>query len=489
MKIENKRNLIFRSLYTFLGCIAILSGLVLNSVNYFINGLLMVICGVALYFLFAIHISNKNFLDISAVFTGVWLVTIGLASLRLCDYQETWQKETWVGLTLAYLVFQVGVLVSKKIGNFICDFINKYKGKNIGKYTFELKENRLFWICIGVTLMGLLSFTANVLIRGYIPLFSSDTSSYVEFYTKFHIFAVASTMISGLCYYCIKKCNLSATKKVILILCIIYETFLFPILVVSRGVFLATSLSLTAVIFYLNKKRFIILFCCMVVVLGYYELGSLARKYTNAELNVFFEPSKITIDKNNDVDKDDDSDIDDNNNDDTDNNENKTYFQLPPKLSFIYSYLTVSHDNFNEAVQNAEDYTYGIRQLQPFNVILRIPQISKFVSSSEYYLVRPHLNTTNIIGEAYYDLRMVGIAFFMFVWSLIFGTIQTVYLRNKGIFALLALGNVMTPVFLCFFASWMTQFSVWMIWGLELILCIIACTNKISINNGKDELK
>ena len=147
-------------------------------------------------------------------------------------------------------------------------------------------------------------------------------------------------------------------------------------------------------------------------------------------------------------------------------------FQLPAKLSFAYTYLTVSHDNFNEAVQNSTQYTYGLRQFAPFNVILRSSFIEQKINSGEYYLVRDHLNTTNLIGDAYYDLHEWGVLLLMFVWSFAFGIIQSFREEAQGAISLAVLGNAMTPVALCFFATWMSNFAIWLIWGTELLAAI-----------------
>ena len=54
--------------------------------------------------------SKWNWLDIRAVFSGVWIGTIGLAAFRLAAYQEEWELKTWVLLSLAYFSFHIGLL-------------------------------------------------------------------------------------------------------------------------------------------------------------------------------------------------------------------------------------------------------------------------------------------------------------------------------------------------------------------------------------------
>ncbi len=481
-----KKNICFL-LYTAITTFFLAMGHILSSIHRFATGFLLVIVAVALYFIIVFLVAEKNWLDIRAIFHAVWVATIGLASLRLTDYQEKWQAETWYCVALAYLIFQIGAQSGVAFGKSLFDNVkNIVKKVKLGKIRFEVKENRFFWICVITTLIGLACFVCNVIIRGYIPCFSNDPAAYVTFYTRFHIFAVAATGVSGLCYYTIVTQKLNKIKKFILLLCILYATFLFPIFVVSRGTFIASALSLTVTVFYLHKKKFWVLVLCLTVIISVYFGASILRNYTDAQLEYFFEPSQIHVDSSKNPNSsssslsssEESSSSSSSNTDNEDQNENNDntssgfVFTLPPKLTFVYSYLTVSHDNFNEAVQNSTEYTYGLHQISPFNSILRSNWIEDKLSESEYYLVRPHLNTVNLIGYFYYDFHIWGVIIFTLLWAFIFGVLQKFAEIAKKPFFLLALGNAMVPVALCFFSAWLSVFSQWMLWGVVLIFAV-----------------
>ena len=372
-------------LYIFIGGLLLCSGAIIASFNHYIAGLLLIVGAIGLYFYIVYVVAERDWLDLRAVFTGMWLLTIGLAALRLMDYQEPWQAKTWVCYAIAYVACTVGGTYGSALGPRLYNWLNSRKREYSG-VKFGLKKKRLFWICLGVSLIGITSFIINIFIKGYVPFFSSQPDAYLKFYTKLYLFAVASTMISGLCYYCIVTQKISIMKKCILWLCIAYATFAFPILVVSRGAFVTSALSLATAIFYLHGRKLRALVASVVIIMGIYFVLSSARGYTDAQLNTFFEPSQIEM---NDSDKDGE----------------RIIFSLPPKVAFLYCYLTVSHDNFNEAVQNSTEYTYGIRQLEPFNRILGISKIDEIISKGENYLVRKQLNKVNLIGQFYYDLH------------------------------------------------------------------------------------
>lgn len=445
------------------GTAALICCAFISPKNHFISALFLIITSIVLYCSFVFQDKDRNYLSFRAVFSFVWLFTIGLADLKLADYQKTWKFNTWLYLALAFAVYHIGLTFGSKLGEKISSCILKKHSIKKRFFIFAFRPERLFPICITVTLIGLACFIANARIKGWIPFFSNQPGMYAKFYTKFYLFAVAASMISGLCYYCFKTQALSKGKKIALILCIIYSTFIFPILIVSRGTFISSALTLTAVIYYLNKKKFTVLVLCIVTMFGTYEFVSKLRNYSNEALNKIFMPSRIVLySGDDDVGLSDNSDIS---------------FQMSGKAAFLYSYLTVGHDNFNEAVESAATYSYGLREFAPFNVILRIPTAKAQIKGLEHYhLIKDYFTTINIIGDAYYDFRWFGIALFMLIWSVGFGTVESCYLKGKGVFSLLALGVTLTPVALCFFDAWMSNFTVWMHWGGILLICLATCT-------------
>lgn len=447
---------------------------VLGRQNHFIPAFAIIVFAIASYFYIALFPANRNWLDLRALFSGVWLGTLGLAGLRLAEYQEPWLNKTWVLFAIAYCLFMVGMTVGILVGRRAAPgFVSKLKRVKLGKLRFIYKKDRLFSICVITTLIGLGCFIANVLIKGYIPCFSDDPMAYATFYTKFHMFAIAAGSVSGLCYYTLTTQKLHLWKKIALVLCILYLVFIFPILIVSRAIFATSALSLATVVFYRHKKKLWVLVVCIAVMLGTYLGVSFLRGYTNAQLDAYFEPATIVIDRP-DNKKDPTENTSETTDTTPDNPQSPVTFTLSPKTAFLYSYLTVSHDNFNEVVQNLTGYTYGARQFRPFNVLCRIDALDELATSAGWYCVRPHLPTVSLLGDAYYDFHEVGVILFAIFWSVAFGLIQSFHSSTGDPFSLLVLGNTMTPIVMCFFECWMGYFPHWMLWGTALIYMFAA---------------
>ncbi|MGX8832889.1 O-antigen polymerase [Amedibacillus sp. YH-ame6] len=458
---ENKKI----SLYLILGTVFFALFGYITSINNYVGSILILIEAIVLYFVFAKW--NDNFMSLSALYTGIWLGTIGLANLQLLKYQKPWVSETWIYVVLAFFIFNVMILLGNRLGDKSSDKVARWLQTERKSFKFEVQNNRIYYICVSITIISFICLLLTWKIVGFLPFFvTNDPAAYLKFYTKFHLITQASTIISGLCYYAIKKCDLTKAKKIILYICIFYLIFFMPIIVVARGIFICSALSLTTAVFFLNGKKFFILILCLAFTFGGYELGSFGRHYSSKALDSFFEPKELGGEE---------GDVEVNPND------IQAKFKLPPKAAFLYSYFTVSHDNFNLAVRKAEDYTYGVRQLHPFKFVLK-RVFGEYDKNYEFYKIKPSLTTTNFLGTSFYDLRYIGVALFLSIWGFVFGIIETLYRKIKHPILLLVHGNNLSPVFLCFFSAFVNQVSYWMYLAVIILLFFLVCYKKKKVN-------
>ena len=153
--------------------------------------------------------------------------------------------------------------------------------------------------------------------------------------------------------------------------------------------------------------------------------------------------------------------------------------------------MTVSHDNFNSAVEKHNAYTYGVLQFTPFNVILRnnyvVEKIEEFDEKLFSYQVLPHLNTFNLISDAFFDFGWLGIMVFSAFWGSALGILERFCLKYKGIFSTMAIGVTLTPIALSFMNPWMSNFSVWLMWGTLILMFLPIYFIKTLNRNNKQE--
>jgi hypothetical protein len=282
-------------------------------------------------------------------------------------------------------------------------------------------------------------------------------------------------------------------------------------LIVSRGTFVTTALSLSAAVFFLNKRKFWVMLLCFIVIFGGYQVGSMTRNLTADYLNTILQPKEIVItgndqdqgetvndplnadgqgqaeDEPSNVDgqgqaEDDPSNVNGsaqaenqpNDSQSQSETENLT-FQLPSSVVFFYTYLTVGCDNFNQAVVHSNHMAYGVHQLVPFNVIIRSSYLRERLENSEMFYIRDYLNTGDLFSDAYYDFHIFGIVFFGILWGIAFGIIESYFLKYQTPSSFMVFGNTLVPVFLGFFQTWMSLFPQWMIWGTAFIVFIFTC--------------
>lgn len=214
-------------IYGVVGFLLLSSCAFLSPTNHYATALLLIVAAFVTYLYVVFRIANRDWLDIRAIFSLVWLLTVGLASLRLLEYQEEWQTESWLLHGIAYVLFPVGFCFGSLVrdkGLTRWNILTKHCGKWLAR---SVSFSRLFWLALITTLIGLLAFIIAVLMKGTVPFFDSDPMAYLKFYTKFYVFSVAATSSSSLCYYIIRKGNLSAMKNFLLYGCILYSTFVF----------------------------------------------------------------------------------------------------------------------------------------------------------------------------------------------------------------------------------------------------------------------
>lgn len=448
-----------------------LLGYLASSNHNYISALILIVSAVVLYFYFSLQ-DEISFLKLKGVFSGVWLFTSGLAQFRFLNYQEQWSSITWLNMGLAHLTFFIGINLSL---GFFPKIQNFYEIKLYTKSTklFHLKriEDKLFLVATISSLIGMCAFILNVIIKGYIPFFEITTnqSAYLDFYSRVHIFYIASLASIGVSFYCLMNCKLTLIKKAALVFYMIILVLVIPTLLVQRGSYIIASIILVTSIYFMSSRKFWILIICGVIVATGYLAGSSLRGYSDDQLVAFF-PTKVIEGNLGNEELISNSDLN---------------FQLSPKVSFLYSYLTVSHDNFNSLVENKSKNTLGLWQIKPFNVLIRSNWINRQIEieeeSIENYRVLRHLTTFNLISMAYMDFGTIGVVICTFFWSFSFGTVETFYNKYKGPFSMAAYGVCLVPTALSFFDPWMSNFTPWLLWGTVLLMFLVTSfTRKVN---------
>ena len=116
MQLKNKK-CIQKLSPSVVGFLLIAICAVLNPANHFLCALVLLIGAIVGYFYIVLVLSERNWMDIRAVFYAVWFTTLSLASLRLNNYQKEWESITWILSAAGFASFQLGALFGISFGN------------------------------------------------------------------------------------------------------------------------------------------------------------------------------------------------------------------------------------------------------------------------------------------------------------------------------------------------------------------------------------
>ncbi len=433
-------------------------------------GILCMFSAIAFYSYFTYK--SKNLLNFQAVFSLAWLGTIGMAMLRLLNYQIKWSNKSLLAFYLTYIIFMIGLLtggyIYQKLQNHkIFNFLNK-EHKFI-EYHFQ--SQRIFAVAMVSAIIGILCFIITVKIKGFIPIFSTSITAYRDFYTKFVVFEVATIASCGLAYYGIKKVKLTLIKKILLFLSILFLMSI-PVLSVSRGVIICVCVMFAVPAYFFSKRRAFALICVIIIGLGSFVLTTQKRNLSDETLDSIYDPKEVVIETKPEAEAETE-------------NLPKT-IQLSPKMAFVYGYFTIGLDNIAYNIDHFNSFSKGLYQLAPFNVILRNTYIENKLNDLYIKIkqVPGGLNTYSLIGPAYFDFGMYGIIVMTLIWSVAFGIIEAFFLKHKGACSALVYGITLIPIALCFFDGWMSIFTTWMWWGTSAIYFIILNFKRKSRSNS-----
>ena len=129
---------------------------------------------------------------------------------------------------------------------------------------------------------------------------------------------------------------------------------------------------------------------------------------------------------------------------------------LDSRILFLYSYLTVSHDNFDLTVKYNHVYDYGYNSLGGLNFIIS-RLFPNYTRNSTNYLVQQNLNTVNLLGTSYNDFGIIGCMVFSAVIGFIFGFVEKIYLKSKSIISLLLLSVFFYCIILSYYSNYTAQ--------------------------------
>lgn len=328
------------------------------------------------------------------IFSGIYFFTIGLSNLRLHSAQIEWKMWTWVCIICGYLAFHFGYL-----------FKQGKKKKNINVSTMSKKCSLILITLISIA--SIIGLIIEVIIRGYLPIYSDSMASYQNFsVTGIHYFTVSCALVLPLSviYYMQYKIKINVIEKVYLLIINII-CLAIPFLIVSRQLMI-TALVLTLLVFVEVDKRkemFKILITFILILLTWKMIGNYRNQneeYLKQALEIN-EISQTQVKDNDAIETENQTKI--SNNTENDNYEQKTgdlnneiisreqenstpqkKINVSTKFMQIYMYLAMNYDNFNCNVKQLNQFYYGTKSLFPIFALTGLKFIFPYFSDLRF---------------------------------------------------------------------------------------------------------
>ncbi|MBR2588845.1 oligosaccharide repeat unit polymerase [Candidatus Saccharibacteria bacterium] len=426
-------------------------GIMCYYLNNYVGGCIFICMSLALFML-AKRIKG-NILNFLGVFSLVWFFTIGLSCFMLHSSQTIWNIQTWLCLVMAYIMFCLGYAIKPS------------KNRDSHNKKFITKKNFVAFLATIFTL-SLGGFIVESVIRGGIPLFSSDMASYADFgVTGIHYFTVSSCLFLPASIIYLKFFHKEMRKIDYLIIIIANIIMLaIPIAIVSRQLLIATVI-ISSIVFLTLFPKYTV--ATIIIVTAAMSAGWI---FITTQRNQTDEYLQSALAIYGDEFTDDDKAI-----------------LTNTRLMQVYMYLACNYDNLNENIGNIDEYTFGKRTFFPVIALTGLkyatPSLGEMPNLSRFI---PVFNTYPIIMAPYADFGIVGVAVYMLLIGMICGYLDMDIdrLRKRPI-TILIRAIFMYAIIFSFFSNWFANPTTVFYVLLLYILCRFFFSSKVlTISNS-----
>lgn len=399
---------------------AYVTGMLLSRAGlFYASGAVIIIEALFLYIL--CYRETNSLVNLKGLFSLSWIGGVGVACLQLSKLQTDWEMVTWLCFFLAYLCFVLGydLVIWKKGTAASIPFVPSER--NAGKILH----------CIQLLMvLSILCFAAEVIIRGFVPLFAPEPHAYSYFpVTGVHYFTISCILIPALTVLYCKSNDRWETKKWLLLGAANLTAAVIPILCVSRFQLLF-AVGFGAVLYLMlyrkiTWKMVVILF---VILIPMYVLLTMARRHDIEYLNSIFEMK---------------------------------YRKMPIFITQPYIYVANNFENFNRMVKQLEVHSYGLRMLFPFFALTGLKFLFPQVTAQPIFITKTELTTLTVFYDAYYDFGILGII----LLAVLLGGIAALFTRwvrqSRNPITHLFYGQLAIYFGLSFFTTWFSNPTTW----------------------------
>jgi oligosaccharide repeat unit polymerase len=381
-------------------------------------------------FLFTYYKSKDIFHPIG-IFSLMWITTIGLNNFKLSNLQADWSFKMWIVVFFVYISFILGYFLNSKFSK------ETTKPKTS---VFEIDQNKfkifiqiLFAICF-------ISYVAEVIESGFLPLFNRDPAGYKEFGIRF-VHYLTVTLVFVNCLITVYFIKYKTFDKVLSLLYIL--SLLSVVSLLSRQLLIFLGVITLVIIHYLYK-RIKLLHLSLVAMVGLIVFSLLGNIRSNGA-NYILQVGEI-------VDG------------------------VDPIFAWLYLYFGFGYENLNHYINNFNDLFYGTVTFFP---VFAFTLTKGFIESDiTQFLVSPHLTTSSMAYDFYLDFGIAGTIIIPLLIGMITSIIYKKLRSNLSVYNVLFYSMFAHNLLFVFFVNFFSNTS-WFFNLFVLILLVLVTSNSL----------
>ncbi len=415
-----------------------------------------IICFLILFMLFmSLFRKDTDVFSPGRLFAMIWLLAIGLADLKLSRYQKEWTLFSWIMILIAAVSFLVGVYIVYVVNSGMP--LKKIEStRSIIKSSY-LNSKLLFNIILLLFLAYIISYIVSYMTIGFLPALTTvpgaSRTNWGIFGFGLFIQAVPSIIFLSVLY--LLKGEKNKFKSLIVVVIILASLASYSLLL--QRYYLICALIISSLLLYYGSNVFKprnVLIMVILTFLVFFGMSYIRLSGTIVNYLYYLSDMKYSA--------------------------GYAIFTEP------YMYVSMNLENFANAVNYLDNYTYGVFSMDFVFALTGIKHtLVEYLKLGEFpYMITNNFNTYTMFFVYYRDFGVLGI----FIIPLIMGSvIATVYNKMRSNPSL-----SMVSLYILFAFTIILSFFVPIITFLHFIFnaCLIYLSAKIiSIRKGSWPVK
>ena len=366
---------------------------------------------------------NGGRVNLLALFSLSFVGGEGISCLKLSYLQGPWAWQTFAAFFLAYSAFRLAFRFASGTG---LRGGRQREGRLAG-----IREERLFFAVIGLSLASFAAFLIEARILGFVPfLVRHMPHAYSYFHVSgLHYLTVSCVLVPSLALIYRTAVRHRGRAETVAVAGAVVLSLLIPVLCVSRFQLLLAVLM--AAFTWLTLRREPIpgplAVLGFALLLAAYGILSMARGHSVSYLNGIFEMKR----------------------------------HFPIFVSQPYIYIANNYDNVNCLIRELPQHSFGLKMLFPLIALSGLKFLRPELTAFPLYVTKTELTTVTLIYDAWYDFGILGVVAFCALLGFVAARLEKKLREQHSPVFCMFYAQFSIYIMLSFFTTWFSNPATW----------------------------